>query len=469
MCEFCTTAAADALRRNDMDHARRLLSKANALSTQDDVLAIDILNQLACYYRRAAKLRVAYDYLKKAMAIDRRLHPPCPAKAAETRLNACAILSQLGRHDKALELAQAALILLQTQAMGAPAVEKTNAIDVFAAQAVAHHNIAVEEEFLQKPAQSLHSYRRAVSLAAVHCGDSHPLTTELAASLAAAEAALAHKKKHKLFKGGRDSQVTVAYAAAGKSPSAKAKSVPQATKKAYGMDESTVSTQALQAELEPKKAVNMDQFDSAAFADNFDASLVATVDQAATGGVLKPEGPSATDGMRDGLMALLTPRGRAGDESRGDGGATADSKAATEAKTSTEFEDETRDVNELRLDDDEHGEADHRIADEKEGPNPLEHEHTNDAPTYTGDEDDDVGEAKAEAKERMMDALDKESMKATEKPGDGHVVNVNAHEDDVGLEGDDTSYDDGGDQLIDLSDDDEGKHDDVADTKMTSA
>ncbi|KAF0756788.1 hypothetical protein AaE_004493 [Aphanomyces astaci] len=318
MCEFCTTAAADALRRNDMDHARRLLSKANALSTQDDVLAIDILNQLACYYRRAAKLRVAYDYLKKAMAIDRRLHPPCPAKAAETRLNACAILSQLGRHDKALELAQAALILLQTQAMGAPAVEKTNAIDVFAAQAVAHHNIAVEEEFLQKPAQSLHS-------------------------------------------------------------------------------------------------------------------------------------------------------GRAGDESRGDGGATADSKAATEAKTSTEFEDETRDVNELRLDDDEHGEADHRIADEKEGPNPLEHEHTNDAPTYTGDEDDDVGEAKAEAKERMMDALDKESMKATEKPGDGHVVNVNAHEDDVGLEGDDTSYDDGGDQLFDLSDDDEGKHDDVADTKLTSA
>ncbi|KAF0696479.1 Aste57867_12774 [Aphanomyces stellatus] len=265
MCAYCTGEAGQALRCNQMEAARRLLRKADALATSADVaLRIEMLNHQACYYRRVSppRLRVAYDCLKKAMALDPKLPLPRNATMAETRLNACAVLSQLGRHDKALQLAQAALILLQ----------EANDPTTLMAQAIAHHNIAVEEEFLQKTAQSLHSYRRAASLAAAHGGEDHPLASTLAASLAAAEAALAQKKQQKLFHQARDAKTRSAYCAP---PAAKAtaSAVPKATKKAFGIAPRKAS---LADEMAPTKRVDMSEFEEVALADSFDAKAVAS-------------------------------------------------------------------------------------------------------------------------------------------------------------------------------------------------
>ena len=41
---------------------------------------------------------------------------------ADTHINACAVLSQLGRHQAALEHAQSALILLQEELLSPPGV-----------------------------------------------------------------------------------------------------------------------------------------------------------------------------------------------------------------------------------------------------------------------------------------------------------------------------------------------------------
>lgn len=68
-------------------------------------------NNLACYYRKQGKLNAALQYLQKALKIESRLDRV--ENAADTYLNTCAVLSQLGRHPTALEHAQQALILLQ--------------------------------------------------------------------------------------------------------------------------------------------------------------------------------------------------------------------------------------------------------------------------------------------------------------------------------------------------------------------
>jgi len=88
------------------------------------------MNNLGCYYKKKGRLRSALKCLNKvqsttnalivtrgqALKIESRLKE-CK-NPADTHLNICACQSQLGRHNEALEHAQAALILLQVSSSG---------------------------------------------------------------------------------------------------------------------------------------------------------------------------------------------------------------------------------------------------------------------------------------------------------------------------------------------------------------
>lgn len=92
---------------------------------------------------------------------------------ADTHLNTCAVLSQIGRHQGALERAQSALILLQEELFGGgsggPGVggggaDQPPRADRIAVLAIAYHNMGVEQEFLKKFEHSLQSYRKGVEV-----------------------------------------------------------------------------------------------------------------------------------------------------------------------------------------------------------------------------------------------------------------------------------------------------------------
>lgn len=85
------------------------------------------------------------------------------------------MLSQIGRHQGALEHAQSALILLQEELFGggaavagverrAGAGDQPPRADRIAVLAIAYHNMGVEQEFLKKFEHSLQSYRKGVEV-----------------------------------------------------------------------------------------------------------------------------------------------------------------------------------------------------------------------------------------------------------------------------------------------------------------
>ena len=117
---------------------------------------------------------------------------------ADTHINACAVLSQLGRHATALEHAQQALILLQEELLtppGAGAPPAPPAADRIAVLAIAYHNIGVEQEFLKRYDQSVLSYRKGVEVAERYLGPKHAICITLKNSLVASKKAAAAQSK----------------------------------------------------------------------------------------------------------------------------------------------------------------------------------------------------------------------------------------------------------------------------------
>ncbi len=167
-------------------------ASTNTLCTSDPPGRAVTFNNLACYYRRQGKLHASLQYLQKALKIEGRLERV--DNPADTHLNACAVLSQLGRHQSALEHAQSALILLQEELFNGvnPLQEETTTpkADRIAVLAIAYHNIGVEQEFLKKFDQSLSSYRKGVEVADRYLGASHSITVTLRNSCVAASRAI---------------------------------------------------------------------------------------------------------------------------------------------------------------------------------------------------------------------------------------------------------------------------------------
>jgi tetratricopeptide (TPR) repeat protein len=108
-----------------------LLHKAVSLTEEGDRYRAVTYNNFACVFRRTKKLRSALSYLEKALEIEYnylhfseqavdeclQISNPC-----DIHLNICAILSQMGKHELALQHAMKALILIQDELISKVAV-----------------------------------------------------------------------------------------------------------------------------------------------------------------------------------------------------------------------------------------------------------------------------------------------------------------------------------------------------------
>lgn len=209
--EMCNLLAMTYLQQEDFNMVLELLKKAEILTEKDLPGKAATFNNLACYYRRQGKLHSALQYLQKALKIEAKLANV--QNPADTHINACAVLSQLGRHQTALEHGQSALILLQEELLSPPgqggAVAPPQA-DRIAVLAIAYHNIGVEQEFLKRYEQSILSYKKGAEVAERYLGARHAICITLNNSLVAAKklAAAAAKGAGKTGKVGKDKKGT---------------------------------------------------------------------------------------------------------------------------------------------------------------------------------------------------------------------------------------------------------------------
>ena len=190
--EMCNLLAMTYLQQEDFNMVLELLKKAEILTERDLPGRAATFNNLACYYRRQGKLHAALQYLQKALKIESKLTNV--QNPADTHINACAVLSQLGRHQTALEHAQQALILLQEELLAPPGSTEAAAppqADRIAVLAIAYHNIGVEQEFLKRYDQSMLSYRKGVEVAERYLGAKHAICITLKNSIVAAKKAAA--------------------------------------------------------------------------------------------------------------------------------------------------------------------------------------------------------------------------------------------------------------------------------------
>lgn len=204
--EMCNLLGMTYLQQEDFNMVLELLKKAEILTERDPPGRAATYNNLACYYRRQGKLHAALQYLQKALKIESRLTNV--QNPADTHINACAVLSQLGRHQTALEHAQQALILLQEELLAPPgtgAPPAPPAADRIAVLAIAYHNIGVEQEFLKRFDQATLSYRKGVEVAERYLGNKHAICITLRNSLVAAK-----KAATAATKGGRGEKAAAA-------------------------------------------------------------------------------------------------------------------------------------------------------------------------------------------------------------------------------------------------------------------
>lgn len=190
--EMCNLLAMTYLQQEEFPMVLELLKKAEILTERDQPGKAVTLNNLACYYRRQGKLHAALQYLQRALKIEAKLGDKVETPA-DTHLNTCAVLSQLGRHQGALEHAQSALILLQEELFGGSKGPEASVprVDRVAVLAIAYHNMGVEQEFLKKYDHSLQSYKKGVEAAQKYLGLDHAVTLTLRNSAVAARRAIA--------------------------------------------------------------------------------------------------------------------------------------------------------------------------------------------------------------------------------------------------------------------------------------
>mmetsp|Transcript_5493 Transcript_5493/g.5666 ORF Transcript_5493/g.5666 Transcript_5493/m.5666 type:complete len:331 (-) Transcript_5493:350-1342(-) len=195
--EMCNLLAMTYLQQEDFNMVLELLKKAEILTERNPAGRAATFNNLACYYRRQGKLHAALQYLQKALKIESKLTNV--QSPADTHINACAVLSQLGRHQSALEHAQNALILLQEELLTPPGSSGPSTApqaDRIAVLAIAYHNIGVEQEFLKRFDQAVLSYRKGVEVAERYLGPKHAIAITLKNSLVAAKKVVASKGRN---------------------------------------------------------------------------------------------------------------------------------------------------------------------------------------------------------------------------------------------------------------------------------
>ncbi|KAE8905516.1 hypothetical protein PF005_g13865 [Phytophthora fragariae] len=208
--EMCNLLAMTYLQQEEFRVVLELLKKAEILTERHPAGRAVTLNNLACYYRRQGNLHKALTYLNEALKIESRLDN-LPNKA-DTHLNMCAVLSQLGKHQSALGHAQSALIFLHEELHlgragnggSSPArrgfggksgdhIDPSIKLDRVAVLGIAYHNVGVEQEFLKCWDLSLQSYKKGMEITSTYLGESHGIVITLQNSLLSARRNMASK------------------------------------------------------------------------------------------------------------------------------------------------------------------------------------------------------------------------------------------------------------------------------------
>lgn len=140
------------------------------------VLRAVTYNNMGCFYKSMSKLHTALQYLRKAQKIEEKSNGKCQNPGG-THLNLCALLSQMGKHQEALQHSERALKLLEA----APPLEGNASSESLIC--VAYFNMGAEFEHLKKPSEALWAYQRAYESCQTELGEDHPLSQQISGCL----------------------------------------------------------------------------------------------------------------------------------------------------------------------------------------------------------------------------------------------------------------------------------------------
>jgi tetratricopeptide (TPR) repeat protein len=189
LCELCNMLSMIFLQKEKFDATLEFLKKGEALAQNSLELRAVTFNNMACYYRRIGKLRIALKYLEDAISIEVRLDKT--KTLADSYLNICAVHSQLGKHDVAMTQIMKSIILLQDEILDYTMASKNGSDprkdadskkqfeDRVAVLAIAYHNLGVEHEYLKQYDEAISTYRKAVNFATAHLGEQSQVVKNL--------------------------------------------------------------------------------------------------------------------------------------------------------------------------------------------------------------------------------------------------------------------------------------------------
>ena len=200
LCELCNILAAVHLQREDSHEALDLLKHAEVLSAGDPHAQAITYNNLACFYRKINKIKLALKYLRSAMALEQDI--------PNTHLNLCAVYSQTDKHDQALSHAMQSVIILQENIMDCIETQKEFS-DLAPVLVVAYHNMAVELEYLKRNNEALAMYAKAVKFAEEHLPKGHAVMDNVCSVYQKALKERKDRKNKKGSKGGKGNKAKV--------------------------------------------------------------------------------------------------------------------------------------------------------------------------------------------------------------------------------------------------------------------
>jgi len=162
------------------EKAEALTDPANLHMNADSRLVLRAVtyNNMGCFYKSMSKLHTALQYLRKAQKIEERSNGKCQNPAG-THLNLCALLSQMGKHQEALQHAQLALNILEVQGPPPPGGESKSESMI----CVAYFNMGAEYEHMKKMTEAFWAYDRAYQSCLSELGEEHPLSQQISSCL----------------------------------------------------------------------------------------------------------------------------------------------------------------------------------------------------------------------------------------------------------------------------------------------
>jgi tetratricopeptide (TPR) repeat protein len=169
-------------------------------------------NNTACLLRKSNQSFNALIFTEKALRLEqvikeRKSRNKEFFSSADTHLNHCALLSQIGNHKLALEHAETAVLELRAELYDfdgefgeknedQPHNNIAQRRRRFSVLAVAYFNCGVEQEHCRIYPDCIDSYKESVGIAQHHLGRNHATTQKLERELCGAEQNFKRRNKH---------------------------------------------------------------------------------------------------------------------------------------------------------------------------------------------------------------------------------------------------------------------------------